>query len=332
MQIDQNIRSAINEIIRIAGCYRAGEPGFNFDEAHVYKWIEQFDENVRLPLLNELAYVLERTYITRQTMKSFLRKLFNAIKSNDSKCNEWKNINLLRIQQRGNSQSEMLSLFDEVLLEECHGTVTVDDCSAPEADSYIYLDDFIFTGLRLKTDLENWLINEAPENINLYVVTYGSYAGFWYNKQSIETVINQIGKKINLQFIEAVKLENRKTYSSSSHVLWPSVTPNDASVVNFEAGLPTQPHKRQPITLTNNGVFPSESGRQLLEEQFLIKGVEIIQGSGNFGPAHKPLGFTGYDSFGFGAMHLTYRNCPNNTPLALWAGYPWYPLFPRKTN
>lgn len=70
MQIDQNIRSAINEIIRIAGCYRAGEPGFNFDEAHVYKWIEQFDENVRLPLLNELAYVLERTYISESSIES----------------------------------------------------------------------------------------------------------------------------------------------------------------------------------------------------------------------------------------------------------------------
>lgn len=332
MQMDQNIRLAINKIIRIAGCYRAGETGIKFDEAHVYKWVKQFDENVRLPLLNELAYVLERTYITRQTMKSFLRNLFNAIKSNDSKCNAWKNINLLRIQHRGNSQSEMLSLFNEVLLEECHGTVTVDNCSASEATTYIYLDDFVFTGFRLKTDLENWLINEAPENINLYVVTYGSYLGFWNNKKSIEAVIDQLGKKINLQFIEAVKLENRKAYSSSSHVLWPSVTPNDVNVVNFEAGLPTQPHKRQSITLNSNNIFQSENGRHLLEQQFLIKGVEIIRLSGNFGSAHKPLGFIGYDSFGFGAMHLTYRNCPNNTPLALWAGYPWYPLFPRKTN
>lgn len=194
MQASQ-IRIAINEIIRVAGCYRAGEIGINFDEAHVYKWAEQFDEKVRLPLLNELAFVLEKTYVTRQTMKEFLRNLFNAIKSDNLKCNEWKNINLLRIQQRGNSQQDMLSLFDEVLQEECHGAITVDDCSSRQAVNYVYIDDFIFTGLRLKTDLENWLINEAPKNINLYVVTYGSYAGFWYNKQSIEAVIEQLGKK-----------------------------------------------------------------------------------------------------------------------------------------
>lgn len=332
MQNDQLIHLALKKIVNIAGCYRAEEPGISFDEAHVYKWVEQFEESVRLPLLNELAFVLERTYINRQVMKDFLRKLFNAIKSEESKCNEWKNVNLLRIQQRGNSQSEMLSLFNEVLAEECHGAVTVDDCSAPEAESYIYLDDFIFTGLRLKTDVENWLINEAPENITLYVVTYGSYAGFWYNKQSIEGVIDQIGKKINLQFIEVVKLENRKAYSSSSHVLWPSTAPNTASVANFKSGLSTLPHKRQPIILNGNNIFQSESGRQLLEQQFLIKGIEIIELSGNFSSAHKPLGFMGLDSFGFGAMHITYRNCPNNAPLALWAGGPWYPLFPRKTN
>lgn len=29
---------------------------------------------------------------------------------------------------------------------------------------------------------------------------------------------------------------------------------------------------------------------------------------------------------------LTYRNCPNNAPLAFWVDAPWYPLFPRTTN
>ena len=38
------------------------------------------------------------------------------------------------------------------------------------------------------------------------------------------------------------------------------------------------------------------------------------------------------ESLGFGSLVVTFRNCPNNAPLALWAGDPWYPLFPRRTN
>ena len=46
----------------------------------------------------------------------------------------------------------------------------------------------------------------------------------------------------------------------------------------------------------------------------------------------RPLGNMVLKSLGFGSMIVTFRNCPNNTPLAFWAGDPWYPLFPRKVN
>lgn len=46
----------------------------------------------------------------------------------------------------------------------------------------------------------------------------------------------------------------------------------------------------------------------------------------------RPLGNMVLETLGFGSMLVTFRNCPNNSPLALWAGDPWYPLFPRKVN
>lgn len=55
-----------------------------------------------------------------------------------------------------------------------------------------------------------------------------------------------------------------------------------------------------------------------------------------------PIDYDFFDSLGFGAMFITYRNIANNCPLALWWGAPnspedhpfskWYPLFPRKSN
>ncbi|MCZ2075826.1 MAG: hypothetical protein LC130_12610 [Bryobacterales bacterium] len=46
----------------------------------------------------------------------------------------------------------------------------------------------------------------------------------------------------------------------------------------------------------------------------------------------RPLGYAALKTLGFGATVVTYRNYPNNCPLGLWAGSPWYPLFRRKTN
>ncbi len=52
----------------------------------------------------------------------------------------------------------------------------------------------------------------------------------------------------------------------------------------------------------------------------------------NLGESQRPLGHTSLEALGFGSMIVTFRNCPNNAPLALWVGAPWYPLFPRTTN
>jgi hypothetical protein len=38
------------------------------------------------------------------------------------------------------------------------------------------------------------------------------------------------------------------------------------------------------------------------------------------------------ETLGFGSLIVTFRNCPNNAPLAFWVDSPWYPLFPRTTN
>ena len=47
----------------------------------------------------------------------------------------------------------------------------------------------------------------------------------------------------------------------------------------------------------------------------------------------RPLGYHNLRTLGFGSMFITYRNCPNNCPLALWVEQDAYPsLFPRKAN
>jgi hypothetical protein len=89
---------------------------------------------------------------------------------------------------------------------------------------------------------------------------------------------------------------------------------------------------RTPGNLGENGFYSSEEGRDVLEQEFLKAGLHIRSICPYLNEFQRPLGNTVLDTLGFGSLFVTFRNCPNNAPLALWAGAPWYPLFPRKTN
>ena len=93
-----------------------------------------------------------------------------------------------------------------------------------------------------------------------------------------------------------------------------------------------KPHLRTPGQVGGKGIFSSDEARQLLEEEFLKAGVRIRQMCPNLNKYQRPLGNMLLETLGFGSLIVTFRNCPNNAPLALWAGDPWHPLFPRTTN
>ena len=97
-----------------------------------------------------------------------------------------------------------------------------------------------------------------------------------------------------------------------------------------DAGFP--PILRKPGSVGRAKLYSGEEGRNVLEQQFLIKGTEIRKQSPRLNDYQRPLGNMVLKTLGFGALSVTFRNCANNCPLALWAGDPWHPLFPRKTN
>ena len=91
--------------------------------------------------------------------------------------------------------------------------------------------------------------------------------------------------------------------------------------------------------LEGGKIFASEEDRQILERSLLWAGQKIVGLSSHPSPRLKPLGYSRFAP-GFGSLFVTYRNCSNNCPLALWWGDPayptshplgnWYPLVQRK--
>ena len=312
-------------LLSIAGTikdYRVGEIAEPTPE-HVDRWISQFSRDTQVPVLRELDHTFERTYISKAKMQRWLERVTAHFP-----CEFWKGTHLLNIQRNGSSQREMLGIFIPILRRQCGHDA---GHAGPDEGEFVYLDDAIFTGNRIINDLSDWMDEQAPEKATLRIVVIVLHRlGRYWIEQNLERI--KSGKTIDVSF-KGYELENRQSYRNQSDVLWPT-----EETYSDDGFLPRQPGG------STSTFFSGEQGRQVLESEFLSAGNRIRGFATNPVPQLKPLGYTSRffkGSPGFGSLFVTYRNCPNTCPLALWWGDPaaqpshpfskWYPLLPRKT-
>lgn len=298
---------------------------------HVDRWVQQFDVGVQLPILREVDHVLKNTYFSKEKVSKFLRGAILTAKLTGPNPKEfWRSANFLDIQGGGASQTDMLALFSEVLREEFG--IGIEDCGQGN-DVFIYLDDGIFTGNRVMRDLEGWVRDLAPAQATVHVICIVLHSGGqYYANGRIQTAVKAAGKKVDITWWRAIELEDRRAYSASADVLRPTAIPDDQAVRDYVAGMKHQPTLRAPGSPGAAGLFSSDAAKILLEQEFLKVGVRIRQMCPDLGDTQRPLGHMTLETLGFGSLIVTYRNCPNNAPLAFWVDAPWYPLFPRTTN
>jgi hypothetical protein len=296
---------------------------------HVDTWIGQFDKSVRESMLTEIDHILKRTYFPRKTVKDYLSNLSkNGKLAGNNPPSFWKDVKFLDIQGGGNSQSEMLGMFDEILQSEFG--LAIDLCGK-KPKAFLYLDDATFSGNRVRIDLGNWIKETAAHDIKVHIVSIALHtAGQRFANGRIASSAREIGKKVDVTWWRFVPIED---YSiNSSDVLRPRSIPNDQPTLAYAQSLKFPPILRTRDSLGSQGFFSSEDGRNLLEQELLKAGVKIRSMCPYLNNYQRPLGNSVLETLGFGSLFVTFRNCPNNCPLAFWAGNPWYPLFPRKTN
>ncbi len=291
---------------------------------HVDRWIRQFDGDVQVPMLRELDYVFRYNYISKSRMQQLLGNIASS-----ASCDSWRARHILSVQRQGGSQATLREMFGVALKERCGSSIHYQGSSD---GPFVYLDDVIFTGNRVIQDLSAWISRDAPQGAQLYVFVIAAYQSgkYWIEaNNSLKSLKSRKQIRVVIRHFESFEFESRLTYRNQSDVLWPV-----AGVYDDESFSPRTPQSRV------SNVFSSEQGRQLLEREFLNAGIRIRGFAQNPSPQLKPLGFSRFEP-GFGSLFVTFRNCPNNCPLALWYGDPssypdshplgrWYPLFPRK--
>ena len=266
-------------------------------------WISQFEKDVQLPILREIDFVFKRTYFSEKRTKKCLKEIFSDGKLVGSDpCWFWKGVEFIRKQGGGNSQRVLLGLFDELLQKECDFE-TADYGTRPRR--YVYIDDAVFTGTRVKDDLACWIKKEAPEEDCECVIVLVDALHIKARKvvdKNLLAEASKAGKKIDFKWV--------------CHRKW-----KDEDVL-------LKPNSKQKTwSPVETNIFSSEKGRKLLEQEF-YKASKTIR-SKTPGCTH-PMGFSPSDDKGFGSLLVTYRNCPNSTPLVLRNGD--HPLFRRITN
>ena len=311
--------------------YRAGEIEKPTPE-HIDRWVSQFNESVRINILRELDYVLQKTYFNKTNFTQFLNTVINSKKlAGVEPSYFWQNIKFLNIQQGGNSQREMLLMFNSLFYEQ-YG-LNISNCGANNPQAFLYLDDVLFSGNRIRNDISAWIRATAPNEAKVYIITLASHRkGQDYANREIEKVTKQTQKNIEFIWKSLVHIEDRDYYINTTDVLRPVSIPDNPLVNAYVSKMAYQPKLRRSGSVGELGFFMSDEGRMLLEQEMLIAGTQIRQKCPNLNNYQRPLGNIVLETLGFGSMIVTFRNCPNNTPLALWAGNPWYPLFSRKIN
>lgn len=324
------LQESLASIAETIADYREGEIA-RPTAAHVGTWVNQFPNAVREPLAAEMAHVLRNTYISKPKVAAFLRGLLKNEKlTGPNAAPFWRETKFLDIQRGGRSQHEMLAMLDPILKQDMGLDRAA--CGA-NPTRFVYIDDGLFTGNRILGDFRDWITNTAPAQADVFVIVIALHrGGRYYAEGKLNEAAKAAGKKITFHWWCIIGLEDRKAYTNNSDVLRLTQVPDEARSKAYVATLKYGVNFRRPPSVGEHKVFSSEEGRFLLEQEFFKAGTLIREQSPRLTPYQRPLGNMLLETPGFGSTIVTFRNCPNNAPLAFWAGNPWYPLFPRKTN
>lgn len=358
--------------------YRQGEID-PIDQDHVERWVKQFDRQDQMTILAQMDSILKRFYYSREQVKQWLHTLLLHAVIADQ--HSWQIIDpsqpldiqqkqiqafllnvrrklvrphFLNIQKKGESQRALLGIMNEIL-EEWYDTSLI-DCGKEPSDTYVYLDDGIYTGNRLRYDLAGaddtdegcdslaWIPRLAPSGCKLVILILAEHAaGFLYASQHIDIAARTKG--ISVDYVPTKIIYNLREQSDKFECLWP-----DRSTANgddpdagwyvkrilwwcnkneWSKSLLT----RSPNIPTEETLFSSPAARNIVESAFFRAGARILKPSHRLGESRRPLGWEKLESWGFGTFFVTYRNIANNCPMVLWSkAAGWYPLFPRKPN
>nr|HET6904842.1 hypothetical protein [Ktedonobacteraceae bacterium] len=166
--------------------------------SHVEKWLDQFDMDDQPVILSEIDAIMKRFYFSKARVKECLRRFIKEdVIGNKLPWSVLSRVRFLNVQKEGSSQGAMLQIVDEILQEDYEYSIAWS--GVEDVHTFIYIDDGLYTGNRLRYDLTEgvdthtpaWIQNEALPNCTLMIYTIvGHLAGINYSLRHINEAAN----------------------------------------------------------------------------------------------------------------------------------------------
>lgn len=343
------------EIASIIKSFRQYSIEQEINQEHVHKWVSQFSEDTQEIILEETLHILKEWYFGKEKICLFLNEVIEYLKHKNRNATEeepLRGICFLDIQESGKSQSQLVEMLREEVERKFGCSIKT---GIPENEKhYVYLDDGLYTGSRLRKDIKRCL-QTIPEGACIDVVyMIACQNGMNFSKKELEKLCADRNIVINFHRWREIynektieKKENGITYQPVQECLWPSSALVRVPEINsYMKKLEELNGKKVYYCFRNiryqytEGVFSSLVNRDIVEEEFLKKGISILENI----QEHKglyPLGYNLTPSFGFGSFCASDLNISNTCPIVLWWGNLieknneldcWYPLLPRRIS
>jgi hypothetical protein len=355
----------INDLFEIIKDYRADE-GF-MSPGRITTWVNQFDDNDRIFLLEEMNHILKQRYVSKNKAKALVKSMIEFLSKNegyDTPLEFLLESAFIDHQPEGKSQKILLQFLDEIIQDE-YG-IKVSDCNPYTAKFYIYFDDILCTGdtlvkgLTMNTDDHKGWFFQADKNgkTNWELFQENSaklvLAYFSIHKLNIKKAMTRIYHGLGEKDFKCLyawdteyEVENDVSEPKSKlNYFFPQKTAKDtfvaecqdqieAKIKNAGYHLNDTIQYRKVNMPQKEEFFSSSANRDRFEKIVLDKSIEIYNTSPNLmsNLRPKPMGYGLKTdlSFGFGALIFTWRNVPFNVPLVFWyKSQHWTSLFERK--
>lgn len=321
--------------------------GFHFSSSHILEWVNQFDHDDQVIVLEEFLHILKAgTYFSENKGRlmllkriKFLAKLYKFSTVRDFLAN----VDFLALQKEGKSQDILLKILNEEMLK-CYN-LGLYQCGKASKKYMIYIDDILATGRTVFNDCLSWLKEESTlgksnlekvingETVlicSLFCIHTGNTV-LWRLKMELNN--DQILKKIKL-FCD-FEVQNHTSFSNQQLNFAYPVVAQPQYILDYHNNIPASTKEnfafRSPSKPSKETFFSSPENRIRFENVILAKGVELLNKANNLKPNHRPLGatFPSYKTLGTGTLFFTWSNISNTCPIVFWwkAGG-WKPLFP----
>lgn len=340
-----------SKLVQIIQNFRHGELDFEIDESHVDKWISQFACDSQAAILQETIYILRDWYFNREYLRTeYIEKVLSFLmeeyhfRTMSELC---KGISFVNIQEVGNSQKQLWEMLSSSSVEQ-YG-VSIINAIEHSISHYVYIDDGLYTGSRARKDIYKLLQQLPAESIlDVFFLIAGSNGLYYANRElqpfaaerKISLHIHTKKRIYNNHFVHKASMGHRveETYDPTQSCLWPyNLYQSDQVVEDYVKTLEAQAtfHKRTLYRSypwsSDKGVFSSVANRNIVEKEFLHKGIDIVSRYADNKGIY-PLGYNLWPSFGFGSFCASDLNISNTCHVVLWSTNGWYPLLPRRIN